>query len=176
MKVTELNWQYEDIYEDNWMPRKGEPIRAYVTDGEYKRIVFIDDEVFMKEAYKKYRKYPTTDPAMEAQWCELAKAIIEKDYKPMDAFPDIDEASPLTKELYYFTCQSVADATEISEEYEKEYFILKYKTPWEVLKEGLNKDMKRFNLTSVVITLNSIIGTRDLITKFKSKVPEAKAN
>lgn len=170
MNVTDLSWNYED----NWMPREGEPIRAYVRDGEYERIVLIDDDVFLKEAYKKYRKYPVStpekpEPEKEAQWCELAKTLIEKDYTSMDAFPDIEEASPLTKELFYFTCQSVTDTVEIIEEYQKEYFAYKLKTPWEVLKAGLKEDMKRFNLTCVVITMNSIIGTRDLMTKFKTK-------
>lgn len=75
----------------------GVPIFVTVKDGNWKRRIKINSDKFFKHSKEKFNTiYPTDD-----QWKEILTEMLKNKLKPMEACPNINKASELTK--YFFT-------------------------------------------------------------------------
>lgn len=168
MNVTTLNWTAND----DWTPYWGAPVRVYVEENGEERIILLNTRIFCQESDKKYHKLPTPKPEEEQQWKDLAKTLIEKDYITMHAFPDISEASPLTKELFDDTCECLDNEGIIYTDWSsKRKLVQKYGVPWDILEKALILDIDRFDLTCITIKNYCIRSGSELMTKFKYSLP-----
>lgn len=158
MKVVDWYWEYD-----------GDTVPIYVTieDDGFTRIVNLEEGSFWKACWEKYND---AENNTDEQLYELAKEMIEKDYTPMDAFPDIKDASPIVRELFERVCESESNMGFIEVD-EKEEFEEEYGKSWAELEQMAYSDIEKYHLDDVLEIGDEPLATGygDLQTMFRFK-------
>lgn len=157
-KFKVIDWYWE-------RDADGVPIYITIEDNGFTRIVNLDEGKFWKACWE---KYDDAENNTDEQLYELSKEMIEKDYTPMDSFPDIKDASPLVRELFDRVRESEA-CMGFLEVDEKEELEEKYEKSWGELVKQAREDIKKYHLEDVVEIGDEPLATGygDLQTMFK---------